>query len=65
MQGASDPRVPAGESIEIHNALEKKGVPCELMIFSDEGHGPQKRENCVYLLAKSIDFFKKYLPPGN
>jgi dipeptidyl aminopeptidase/acylaminoacyl peptidase len=36
-------------------------VPCELTIFSDEGHGPQKRENRVYLLAKSIDFFKKYL----
>jgi dipeptidyl aminopeptidase/acylaminoacyl peptidase len=61
MQGASDPRVPAGESIQIHDSLEKKGVACELTIFSDEGHGPQKRENRVYLLAKSIEFFKKYL----
>jgi len=61
MQGASDPRVPAGESIQIHDSLEKKGVACELTIFSDEGHGPQKRENRVYLIAKSIEFFKKYL----
>jgi len=61
MQGASDPRVPAGESIQIHDSLEKKGVACDLTIFSDEGHGPQKRENRVYLLAKSIEFFKKYL----
>jgi dipeptidyl aminopeptidase/acylaminoacyl peptidase len=61
MQGASDPRVPAGESVQIHDSLEKKGVACDLTIFSDEGHGPQKRENRVYLLAKSIEFFKKYL----
>ena len=27
----------------------------------DEGHGAQKRENRVYLIAKSIEFFKKYL----
>lgn len=61
IQGATDPRVPAGESIQIHDALTKKAVPCELTIFPDEGHGPQKRENRVYMLAKSIEFFKKYL----
>jgi dipeptidyl aminopeptidase/acylaminoacyl peptidase len=61
VQGASDPRVPAGESIQIHDALEKKGVPCDLTIFPDEGHGAQKRENRVYTLAKSIAFFTKHL----
>jgi protease II len=61
VQGASDPRVPAGESIQMHDALEKKGVPCELTIFPDEGHGAQKRENRVYTLAQSIAFFEKYL----
>src|SRR5258708_40147217 len=29
LQGASDPRVPAGESIQLHDALERTGVPCE------------------------------------
>jgi dipeptidyl aminopeptidase/acylaminoacyl peptidase len=61
VQGASDPRVPAGESIQIHDALEKKGVPCELTLFSDEGHGAQKRENRVYTLAASVAFFRRYL----
>jgi dipeptidyl aminopeptidase/acylaminoacyl peptidase len=61
IQGASDPRVPAGESIQIHDALERKGVPCELTIFPDEGHGAQKRENRVYTLAQSIAFFQKHL----
>jgi len=61
VQGASDPRVPAGESVQIHDALERKGVPCELTLFADEGHGAQKRENRVYTLAQSIAFFQKHL----
>ena len=61
VQGASDPRVPAGESIQIHDALEAKGVPCDLTIFPDEGHGPQKRENRVYTFARAIAFFKQHL----
>jgi dipeptidyl aminopeptidase/acylaminoacyl peptidase len=61
MQGANDPRVPAGESIQIHDALEKRGVPCELTLFPDEGHGPQKRDNVVYTVARSIEFFQKHL----
>lgn len=61
MQGATDPRVPAGEAIQIHDALEKRNVPCELTIFPDEGHGAQKRENRVYTLAQAIAFFRKEL----
>jgi dipeptidyl aminopeptidase/acylaminoacyl peptidase len=61
MQGASDPRVPAGEAVQMHDALDKKGVPCELTIFPDEGHGAQKRENRVYMLAQAIAFYRKYL----
>jgi dipeptidyl aminopeptidase/acylaminoacyl peptidase len=61
IQGASDPRVPAGESIQIHDALEKNGVPCELTLFADEGHGAQKRENRVHTLAQSIAFFQRHL----
>lgn len=61
VQGASDPRVPAGESIQLHDALEKKGVPCELTVFPDEGHGAQKRENRVYTLVQAIAFFRKHL----
>jgi dipeptidyl aminopeptidase/acylaminoacyl peptidase len=61
VQGANDPRVPAGESIQIHDAIVGKGIPCDLTIFPDEGHGAQKRENRVYVLAQSIAFFQKYL----
>jgi dipeptidyl aminopeptidase/acylaminoacyl peptidase len=59
--GASDPRVPAGESIQIHEALKARGVPTELVIFPDEGHGAQKRGNRVLQTGYAIAFFEKHL----
>ena len=61
LQGASDPRVPAGEAIQIHDALERRSVPCDLMIFPDEGHGAQKRENRVLMLGNAIGFLREKL----
>jgi dipeptidyl aminopeptidase/acylaminoacyl peptidase len=61
MQGASDPRVPAGEAIQIHESITARGVACQLMIFPDEGHGAQKRENRVLMLGNAISFLKKEL----
>ena len=61
MQGASDPRVPAGEAVQIHESIAARGVPCTLMIFPDEGHGAQKRENRVLMLGNAISFLKEHL----
>ena len=61
VQGATDPRVPAGEAIQIHDALSKRGLPVDLMIFPDEGHGAQKRENRVVMYGHALAFFEKYL----
>jgi dipeptidyl aminopeptidase/acylaminoacyl peptidase len=65
IQGASDPRVPAGEAIQIYDALTARGVPAELLIFPDEGHGAQKRENVVQTLGRQLEFFARTLqaPP--
>ncbi|NUO49683.1 MAG: S9 family peptidase [Polyangiaceae bacterium] len=61
LQGATDPRVPAGEALQFHEALQKKNVPSELMIFADEGHGFRKRSNQVLAFGHTIRFFEKYL----
>lgn len=61
LQGVRDPRVPAGEAIQIHEALEKKGVPGQLMLFPDEGHGAVKRANQVLMLGHAIAFFEEQL----
>jgi dipeptidyl aminopeptidase/acylaminoacyl peptidase len=61
IQGASDPRVPVGEALQMHESLKKKNIPSELIIFADEGHGAQKRENKVLELGHSLRFFKQHL----
>jgi dipeptidyl aminopeptidase/acylaminoacyl peptidase len=61
IQGANDPRVPVGEAIQMHDALEKRGVKNPLIIFPDEGHGAQKRENKVLQIGYAIDFFERNL----
>ena len=45
VHGANDPRVPLSESEQIKAALDTKGVPCELLVYDDEGHGLAKRAN--------------------
>ncbi|MEL6670851.1 MAG: S9 family peptidase [Bacteroidota bacterium] len=45
LQGANDPRVLKVESDEIVEAVKAKGIPCEYVVFDDEGHGFVKKEN--------------------
>ena len=61
IQGATDPRVPAGEAIQIKEAMDAKKLPAELVIFADEGHGAQKRENQVLQYGHMIRFFEEHL----
>ena len=61
IQGATDPRVPVGEAIQMYQAMQAKKLPAQLIIFPDEGHGVQKRANHVLLLGHAIAFFQRHL----
>ena len=61
IQGASDPRVPVGEALQFYDALKARGVDAELLIFADEGHGAQKRDNQVFEIGYVLRFFRKHL----
>jgi dipeptidyl aminopeptidase/acylaminoacyl peptidase len=61
IQGVNDPRVPAGEAIQIHDLLEKRGVKSPLILFADEGHGASKRANQVLSIGHVIRFFEENL----
>ena len=61
IQGASDPRVPVGEAVQFYESLRARGVDSEMLVFSDEGHGSQKRENKVFELGYILRFFQKHL----
>ena len=64
IQGASDPRVPVGEALQMYDAATKRGVPAGLIIFADEGHGTQKRGNQVLAIGHTIEWMQRYLQGG-
>jgi S-formylglutathione hydrolase FrmB len=61
IQGANDPRVPVGEALQMHDALEKRGLDSPLIIFPDEGHGAQKRGNVVSQVGHTLKFLEQHL----
>jgi len=60
-QGANDPRVKQAESEQIIEAMKKKGIEYEYMLFPDEGHGFARPENRLKFYAAAEKFLAKYL----
>ena len=61
IQGVNDPRVPVGEALLMHESLQKRGVPSQLILFADEGHGTSKRGNRVLAQGHEMAFFEQHL----
>jgi dipeptidyl aminopeptidase/acylaminoacyl peptidase len=61
--GANDPRVPVGEAIQMHDALQSRGLKSPLIIFPDEGHGAAKRANQVTEIGAMLEFLEQNLLP--
>ncbi|PSP78160.1 S9 family peptidase [Halobacteriales archaeon QS_1_68_20] len=59
--GANDPRVPVGEAEQIAEEAEKQGVPVELLVFEDEGHGFSKLENRIEAYTSIVDFLDDHV----
>ncbi len=61
IQGANDPRVLQRESDELVAGVKKNGVPVEYIVFPDEGHGFQRKENRIAASDAYVAFLDKYL----
>jgi dipeptidyl aminopeptidase/acylaminoacyl peptidase len=61
LQGANDPRVLKAESEEIVAAVRKKGVPVELVLFENEGHGFSRKETQEKAYTKTLEFLDTHL----
>lgn len=61
IQGANDPRVPVGEALQMYEAAKTQGVPTELIIFPDEGHGMRLRANEVLAFGHTLRWFQVHL----
>lgn len=60
-QGENDTNVPVSQSRRIHKALKKRGIPVEIVIYPDEGHGFTKRKNRLDYMNRSVKFFREHL----
>jgi len=60
-QGANDAQVKQEESDQIVEAMKKKGLDYEYMLFEDEGHGFTKPENRLKFFAAAEKFLAKHL----
>lgn len=61
IQGAKDPRVVKAESDQLVKRLGELKKPVEYLVFEDEGHGFNKRENELKAYATAADFLEKHL----
>ena len=61
LQGANDPRVLKVESDEIVAAVKKNGVTVEYLVFADEGHGFDKKENEIEGYQAILSFLDEHL----
>jgi dipeptidyl aminopeptidase/acylaminoacyl peptidase len=61
IHGANDPRVPLSEAEQLHASLAARGVPCELLVYHDEGHGLKKLENRLDAYPRAVAFLDRVL----
>ena len=61
IHGKNDPRVPVAESEQMYRKLREHGVPTELLIYADEGHGLSKLKNRRDAFPRVADFLDKHL----
>ena len=57
VHGMNDPNVTPQNVTEVRRRLDAAGIPYELLLFEDEGHGIAKPENRKHLCRQLARFF--------
>jgi dipeptidyl aminopeptidase/acylaminoacyl peptidase len=60
--GDRDGECPAPQSFEFWHALRAQGVPTELVVYPNEGHGFVDPEHRRDVLERAVEWFAKYMP---
>jgi dipeptidyl aminopeptidase/acylaminoacyl peptidase len=61
LHGAADIRVPTTQGYEMYNALKRKGVPTQMVVYLRTPHGPQEPKFLLDIMQRHIDWVAKYL----
>jgi dipeptidyl aminopeptidase/acylaminoacyl peptidase len=62
--GADDVRVPLGQGREFFNALQRRGVPAELVIYPRQDHGISEPRLMLDVSRRATAWFERWIPAG-
>lgn len=62
MVGGRDRCTPPGQGREFHQALVAQGVPSELVVYPQEGHGVRSYPAVIDFLSRIADWFERFMP---
>ncbi len=65
LAGGQDPRCPKTETLQVVEAVKKRGGVAEYKIYENEGHGFAKVENQIDAYKRVADFLKAKVPPAD
>ena len=65
LAGGHDPRCPKEETLQVVEAVKKRGGVAEYKIYEDEGHGFSRLENQIDAYKRAANFIKSHVPPAN
>jgi dipeptidyl aminopeptidase/acylaminoacyl peptidase len=65
IHGANDLRVPFTQGQEFYRALQRRGVPTEMLILPRTPHGPREPKLLMEVTPRILTWFEKYLPEGS
>lgn len=65
LAGGNDPRCPKEETLQVVDAIKKRGGTVDYKIYENEGHGFARVENQIDAYKRVADFLKAHVPPAN
>ena len=61
LHGDRDSEVPTPQGYEFWHALKTLGVPTQLVVYENEGHGVSQPAHLADIQKRSVEWFDKYL----
>jgi len=61
LHGANDLRVPFTQGQEFYRALDRRGVPTEMIVYPRTPHGPREPKFVMDVSGRILTWFRKHL----
>jgi dipeptidyl aminopeptidase/acylaminoacyl peptidase len=65
LAGGHDPRCPKSETLQVVEAIKKRGGTVDYKIYENEGHGFARVENQIDAYQRVADFLLAHVPPAD